>query len=146
MTSTHGGAASVGQPSRRVLVVEDDALQRRVRFLSRWGYDPVEAEDGGVAISKTTEANGAFSLILLDIMLPVCDGVEVARYVSAHWPKLPILACSAAFNDHVVEDLHSANVRDFLPKPYPAENLHELVDRLASDLGDNASSETASPP
>jgi two-component system, cell cycle sensor histidine kinase and response regulator CckA len=122
----------------RILVVEDDALQRRAlaRFLSRWGYEPVEAEDGGVAIEKVDQANRRFALVLVDIMLPVCDGVEVARHVRARWPEQPILACSAAFNDDLVEDLNRLEVRDFLHKPYAAETLRALVEQLSADDGD----------
>jgi two-component system response regulator ResD len=117
-----------------VLVVEDDAMQRRAlaRFLARWGFEPEEAEDGGVAIRKVSEATNCFALVMLDIMLPVCDGLEVARYVRARWPDQPILACSAAFNEDVIDDLRRLDVQDLLYKPYVAETLRTLVDHLAA--------------
>ena len=97
-----------------------------------------------VGIAKAAEADGAFALILLDIMLPVFDGVEVARQVRARWPKLPILACSAAFSQDVLARLRAFNVNDYLPKPYPAENLHEMIDRLTAASDPPAPSQTVS--
>ena len=69
------------------------------------------------------------SLILLDIMLPVLDGVEVARRVRADWPDLPIVACSAALNADLEEDLGRLGIREFLHKPFRVEALRAALSR-----------------
>jgi CheY-like chemotaxis protein len=114
-----------------VLVVEDDPLLRRVlvRLLRGWGYGIVEAADGAEALERFREARGWLGLVVLDIMLPVIDGVQVARHVREAAPSLPILACSAAFTDQVQDDLRAAGVVDFLPKPYSADLLQRAVAR-----------------
>src|SRR4051794_37196462 len=122
-----------------VLVVEDDPLQRRVllRLLRGWGYGTIEAADGGAAADRFREAIEQLDLVLLDIMLPVRNGIEVAREVRADRPELPIVACSAAFNAAVEADLRRVGVREYLPKPYIADVLRATLARLIPDAAEN---------
>ena len=114
-----------------VLVVEDDAMLRRVvvKTLANWGFAIREACDGGAALDEVRDSGMILSVILLDIMLPVLDGVAVARQVLRDRPTLPIVACSAALNEDVEADLREAGVRHFLPKPYTAESLRDVLVR-----------------
>ena len=133
MPPSPGSAGPNGRA--RVLVVEDDALQRRVlvRLLRNWGYAIAEAADGAEALRHFREAPERIDLILLDIMLPVLNGVEVARHVHRDAPALPIVACSAAFTGEVEAGLRDAGVVDLLPKPYSADSLQRaLAQRLVS--------------
>lgn len=124
-------AMGEGSPGR-VLVVEDDPMLRRVvvRTLQTWGFVIREAHDGGAALVEVAESGEALNVVLLDVMLPVLNGVEVARRVCRDKPDLPIVACSAALTEQVESDLRDAGVRHFLPKPYSADSLHAMI-RLA---------------
>ena len=117
-----------------LLVVEDDPFLRRVvvRTLQTWGILILEAADGGAALHQVAEAAGELNLVLLDIMLPVLNGVEVARQLGRDYPLLPIVACSAAMNDEIEAELREVGVRHFLPKPYTAESLRATL-RAAVD-------------
>ena len=112
-----------------VLVVEDDAMLRRVvvKTLRSWGFDIREAPDGAAAIDQALEPETFLSVILLDIMLPILDGVEVARRVYRDRPSLPIVACSAAMDDQIIASLREVGVRHFLPKPYSADSLRATL-------------------
>src|SRR5579863_8478849 len=98
-----GTDANDSATDRFVLVVEDDAMLRRavVRILSSWGYEILEAGDGFAALEQVAQAGSQLSAVLLDIMLPVMDGVEVARKILVDQPDLPVVACSAALDDEV---------------------------------------------
>lgn len=115
--------------SDRVLVVEDDPYLRRVvvRILEGWGYLISEASDGVMALEQFGRESEDLALILLDIMLPVLNGVEVARRMLADRPQLPILACSAAMTEGIEEELRLLGVRNFLHKPYTAESLRDSL-------------------
>jgi CheY-like chemotaxis protein len=65
----------------------------------------------------------------LDIMLPVLNGVEVARHVRQADHAPPIVACSAAFNDEVESHLRDLGVRDFLRKPFDGHALQTTLAR-----------------
>lgn len=123
--------ARTDAPAACVLVVEDDAMLRRVvvRTLQGWGYHIREAGDGGSAVDAALSDEEPLNVILLDIMLPVLNGVEVARQVLGRKPEMPIVACSAALNTEVERDLREAGVRHFLPKPFSADSLRESIRR-----------------
>ncbi|MFM8986473.1 MAG: response regulator [Planctomycetia bacterium] len=88
---------------RRVLVVEDDTAIRRgvVAALTFAGYDVLEAGDGprGLALAETAEVD----LVLLDVVLPGADGLEILRRVRESRPTRPVilLTARAAEDDRV---------------------------------------------
>ena len=65
--------------SKLILIVDDEQDVRKVlsRRLTAWGYQVAEAADGKSAIEAALQKNP--DLILLDIMMPVCDGIETSR-------------------------------------------------------------------
>lgn len=117
-------------PMSCVLVVEDDVLLRQIvsKLLKRWGYRTLEASDGGSALDRVRESSPSPDLMLLDIMLPEINGVEVARIVRVERPDLPIVACSAAFDAEVEADLMALGVESLLPKPFSADALRAVLE------------------
>ena len=81
---------------RKVLVLEDEASIRGfiVINLERAGYQVVEAESGEEALDKLA-ANPDTRVVLLDIMLPGIDGIEVCRRIRLTDPHIGIIMLSA---------------------------------------------------
>lgn len=127
-TRDQDGPARAG----KVLVVEDDPLLRRVlvKILQTWGYAILEAPDGLSALEQARADGNDVRVILLDIMLPLLNGLEVARHLRVERPGLPIVACSAALTDEVKDDLTRMGVERFLHKPYTPESLRLLLQEL----------------
>jgi DNA-binding response OmpR family regulator len=75
--------------AQRILVVEDDQFLRDLydELLREEGYDIELASDGEEGLSKMLK--GGFDLVLLDIMLPKIDGLEVMRRVKKQKPEKP---------------------------------------------------------
>lgn len=116
-----------------VLVVEDEppTLHALVRLLRSWGYTTLEALDGGEALDQVRKFGERLNVVLLDIMLPVLDGVGVARWLLSEWPELPIVVCSAALNAELEAELSRLGVREFLSKPFRAEALQAALLQVA---------------
>jgi DNA-binding response OmpR family regulator len=114
-------AMSAPTTDRPILVVDDDAkIVALVRtYLEREGFRVVTANDGRAALRAAREQSPA--LIVLDLMLPEIDGLEVARLVRRD-SDVPIVMLSARSS---VEDRITGLERgadDYLPKPFsPAE-------------------------
>lgn len=114
-----------------ILVAEDDpaigtALQRA---LSHEGYDVRRAADGAAALAMLAGASA--DLIILDIAMPVVDGLEVCRRLRRTGDRTPVLMLTArrAVGDRV-EGL-DAGADDYLPKPF---SLDELLARIRALL------------
>ncbi len=115
----------------KILVVEDDsavreALARALRFE---GYDIETARDGGVALSILEDSSK--DLVILDVMMPYVDGVEVCRRIRAGGDQVPVLMLTArtALGDRV-EGL-DAGADDYVTKPFA---LDELLARIRALL------------
>jgi two-component system response regulator MprA len=123
-----------------VLVAEDDAAVRRSveRALRFEGFDVVLAADGEEALDA---AGGGPDVIVLDIMMPLVDGLEVCRRLRSAGNPTPILMLTAR---HEVSDRVAgldAGADDYLVKPFALEELlarlRALVRRTApADRGD----------
>ena len=70
---------------KRVLIAEDEAAIREfiVINLRRGGYEVIEAEDGARALELYNSCDGDFDVVLLDVMMPNVDGLEVCRQLRA---------------------------------------------------------------
>ncbi len=123
-----------------ILVVEDDPSVREAleRALSFEGYNVATARDGGVALSALTTTSP--DLIVLDVMMPYVDGIEVCRRIRAKGDRVPILmlTAKAAVGDRV-EGL-DAGADDYVTKPFALDELlariRALLRRSTGDVGD----------
>jgi DNA-binding response OmpR family regulator len=117
--------------ANRILVVEDDAELRSLvaQRLTETGYEVQIAETGTEALAMTSSF--APDLILLDIMLPEMDGLEVCRRLRAEYPLLYIVMLTARSDelDRVVGLEVGAD--DYVTKPF---SLQELVARVRAAL------------
>jgi two-component system, OmpR family, phosphate regulon response regulator PhoB len=129
--------ADIGQTSR-ILIVEDEELIREmvVVALEEEGYDVVTTTDGRSAIEflKTSESNSeeeSFDLVILDLMLPQINGLDICRLLRHQGNPVPILMISAkgSETDRVLGLEVGAD--DYLTKPF---SMRELVARCRALL------------
>jgi two-component system, OmpR family, response regulator MtrA len=114
----------------RILVVDDDtALAEMIGIVLRSeGYEPSFCADGGEAIGAFREARP--DLVLLDLMLPGLDGIEVCRLIRAESGTPIIMLTARSDTSDVVKGLESG-ADDYVVKPF---NPKELVARIRTRL------------
>lgn len=103
-----------------ILVVEDDARVRGQisEYLRSRGFTVFEAETGDEALSFLDHGASRIDCIFSDVQMPGrCDGVELARWVLANRPGLPILLTSAEYRSENLDPVLRPALR-VLPKPY----------------------------
>jgi DNA-binding response OmpR family regulator len=115
-----------GVGATRVLVVDDEAnLVELVQgYLERDGYDVLTAGDGSTAIDLTREAKP--DLIVLDLMLPGIDGLEVCRRVRQFSDAYILMLTARAEEVDKVVGL-SVGADDYLTKPFSPRELMARV-------------------
>jgi two-component system response regulator ResD len=115
----------------RVLVVDDDDTVASVvvSYLERAGHSTTRLGDGNAAL--TAVADSQPDLMVLDLMLPGVDGLEVCRQVRAAWPQLAVVMLTAlAEPDDRIAGLE-VGADDYVTKPF---SPRELVLRVESVL------------
>jgi two-component system cell cycle sensor histidine kinase/response regulator CckA len=111
--------------SRTVLVVDDAGVVRRLayRLLSEAGYRVFEAGSAVEALEVVNLARGRLNTVLLDVVMPEVNGVDLARMLRERIPEAGIIFMSA----YPAEVLAQEGLRDlqvrFLAKPFTREEL-----------------------
>jgi len=125
-------AFTAGAP-RRVLLAEDNPTnQVLVSAVLEMAGHRVEIVDNGAAAVQAA-ATGAFDLILMDLRMPVMDGLEATRRIRATEMDdrhVPIVALTANATSSDVEHCRAAGMSDFLAKPIDMDLLLATVTRL----------------
>src|SRR5204863_6302159 len=115
----------------RILVVDDEPAVREAvgRALERSGYDVELAPSGEDALEKLA-ADGAADAVVLDVLMPGLDGLEVSRRLRAQGNEIPILMLTA--RDTVPDRVAGldAGADDYLVKPFALEELLARVRAL----------------
>ncbi len=116
-----------------ILIADDHAVSRFVleRQLARAGHRTASVQNGAQALEALE--NGRFDLLLLDVRMPVLDGVRTVHWLRAsqrHYARIPILAVTACAMSGDRERFLQAGMNEYLSKPFTRETLLACVERL----------------
>jgi two-component system chemotaxis response regulator CheY len=113
-----------------VLVVDDAAFMRMRagKLLSQNGYEVIEAENGLDALNQYTEHNP--DLVLMDITMPVMDGLTAVREIRGVDPEAKIIMVSAMGQQAMVIEAIKLGAKDFIVKPYEPDSVLASVKKL----------------
>ncbi|ACM92445.1 response regulator DrrA [Nautilia profundicola AmH] len=116
--------------NKKVLVVDDDPINRKliVKILSKKGFEAIEAGNGVEAF--TALENNDVDLILLDIVMPVMDGIEFLKEIKTKpaYINLPIVILTT--DDSKKMEAKDLGADDVIIKPVSAIELLETIERL----------------
>jgi PAS domain S-box-containing protein len=124
--------------SLAVLLVEDHVINQKLAFalLDRWGHTvtlAVNGEQALVAIASTQ-----FDVVLMDMLMPVMDGLEATRRIRASeldGQHLPIVAMTANAMESDRQLCLAAGMDDYLSKPIRAAELQAMLERIGVHTG-----------
>jgi CheY-like chemotaxis protein len=124
----------------RVLFVEDNEVNRRVvREMLRAGdIDMAEAEDGQIGLEMIDTQN--FDLILMDLRMPVMDGMTAIRHIRARKDDkagLPVIVVTADDGLTIDADCLRAGADDVIHKPVSMASLFGAIGALVARRGDD---------
>ncbi|MDB5856632.1 MAG: sensor hybrid histidine kinase [Ramlibacter sp.] len=129
------GAAVMAAPPQRILVAEDVQINRDIlrAVLGARGHHLVFAHDGAAAVACVQQQ--AFDIVLMDVQMPVMDGVEATRRIrklSGAVRRIPIVGLTANVMSQEQASYLEAGMDDCLTKPIEWERLDAVIARFAS--------------
>ncbi|SFC32386.1 ATP-binding protein [Pseudoalteromonas denitrificans] len=126
---------------KNILLVEDNDINQQViiELLAGIGIATICAENGEVALSLLE--NSQFDAILMDIQMPVMDGIETTKVIRSNmlWQDIPIIALTASAMVGDKEKSLAIGMNDYLTKPIFPEQLYDCLERWCSHSKVNTS-------
>ncbi|SDP51490.1 Signal transduction histidine kinase [Desulforhopalus singaporensis] len=137
--SKEGDADSDGLRGARVLLVEDNLVNQQVagELLEKSGAVVSTAENGEDAVRLVREAE--FDLVLMDVQMPVKDGLAATREIrqlGGRWSRLPIIAMTAHAMTGDRENCFAAGMNDHIPKPIDINSLYRCLAKWVGGVGE----------
>ncbi|PVM70966.1 response regulator [Caulobacter radicis] len=127
-------APDADSPARRVLVVEDHPANQRIlaAWLEGLGHLCVVAENGAEGLAAVRQ--GGFDLVLMDVNMPVMDGLEAVRAIRLEGFCVPIVMLSASAGETDRATGLQAGADGYMAKPVQFAALHAVMSRLGSHV------------
>jgi two-component system chemotaxis response regulator CheY len=118
----------------KILIVDDAAFMRMMvkDNLKKAGYtDFIEAGNGEEAMAIYSEQNP--DMVLLDITMPIKDGIETLTAIKQKIPAAKVVMCSAMGQESMVVEAIKLGALDFIVKPFKPERLVQTVKSILGE-------------
>ncbi len=123
---------------RRILVADDEFINREMlEAILKDEYEVIKAEDGAIAYDVVKENKNTLSLIMLDLIMPNLNGMELLARLKedSELKSIPVIVLTSDHKSEV-ESLHKG-AADFIPKPYPEPDVIKARVRRLIELSED---------
>src|SRR5438132_1361950 len=126
-----------------ILLVDDDCSFRNyvTALLSAKGYRIDAIENGQELMARLLSGQPLPSMILLDVLLPDSDGIQVMEKIKASGIALPVIMLSGVGHVRTVVEAMKLGASDFLMKPFDDDALESAIDKVLERVTVSSSSE-----
>ncbi len=117
-----------------VLVAEDNPINMLVvcKMLEKWNVVVHKAKDGAEAVELV--GKNKFDLILMDLQMPVMDGLTATKLIRDQNDRIPIIALTATTDESLTQNLHEKGINDIVQKPFVPEDLYNKIKTLVTHI------------
>ncbi|KAL4733188.1 hypothetical protein BDV11DRAFT_210397 [Aspergillus similis] len=123
-----------GAPENKVLIVDDNEINLKVlaRLMSKLSYQHATATNGLIAFNEYKESPDSFSMVLMDISMPLMDGIDATRHIRAYEREkrltpVKIFAVTGIGSAAMQQEALMAGVDEYLVKPLSLGQLGKLI-------------------
>lgn len=131
--------ASIDLRGKRVLIVDDNEINLEIseKLLLSKGIDVVSATNGQEAVHRFIAEKGQFDVILMDVLMPVMDGLEATRQIRStqeipNAQNIPIIAMTVNGLSENYDESFRAGMNAHLLKPVNPERLYSVISKVLS--------------
>lgn len=122
---------------KKVLVAEDSSVIQNLtkKILQMQNYEIFSVKNGQQVLDALQKEH--YDIILMDINMPVMDGMECSRNIRAltdpEKAQIPIIAITGNAQNYSIDEFQEAGINDYLPKPLNFDALVETVKKYTQD-------------
>lgn len=122
--------------SKKIIVAEDSSVIQNLtkKILSQLNYEITSVKNGQQVLDLMSK--DVYDLILLDIHMPIMDGMECAKTIRSmdnDQKSIPIIAITGNANNYTEQDFEAVGINAFIPKPLNYDSLVEKVKEYTND-------------
>lgn len=122
--------------SKKIIVAEDSSVIQNLtkKILTQLNYNIKSVKNGKQVLDLLDKE--AYDLILLDIHMPVMNGMECAETIRSSnksYNSIPIIAITGNANNYTEEEFEAVGINAFVPKPLNYDSLVEKVKEFTND-------------
>ncbi len=112
-----------------VLIAEDDFLCQSLfeRYMRKLGWNHTMVANGRLAVNECIA--GDYDVILMDIHMPVLDGIEATKRIRTVNKVIPIIAISAVADKDKMKKCTEAGMNSYIELPTSHEKIRDVIDR-----------------
>ncbi|MDX9715262.1 MAG: DNA-binding response regulator [Dissulfurispiraceae bacterium] len=111
-----------------ILVIDDCEVTRTaLKKVLEKSFCVVTAKNGNLGIKKVSDSIG---LVLLDLILPDCRGIDVLRKIKQAYPSIPVVIITGHSSEDICIEAFRRGARDYIKKPFQAEEILRKVEIL----------------
>jgi len=120
-----------------VLVADDSPTVNRLisYMLEKEGYRVISVSDGKTALDKAL--NEPLDAVLLDIMMPRLDGMQVLKKIKDEKPRLPVIILTAKNKDKDIKNALDLGANDYITKPFETAAVAEKLKQVLEEKNDH---------
>lgn len=122
---------------KKILVAEDSSVIQNItrKVLQFQNYEIISVKNGQQVLDKLNKDH--YDAILLDINMPVMDGMECAQKIRAlddgAKSNVPIVAITGNAKNYSMDDFKAVGINEYLPKPLNFDNLVNVVNKVTNN-------------
>jgi PAS domain S-box-containing protein len=125
-------AAVTDGPAADILLAEDNPMNQELALsiIGQWGHRVDVVSNGADAVDAVCRKD--YDIVLMDVQMPVMDGVEATtriRALGGRYATMPIIAMTAAVLVNQIESFKQAGMSDHVGKPFEPRELRQLINR-----------------
>ncbi|MEO9871012.1 response regulator [Ekhidna sp.] len=122
--------------SKKIIVAEDSSVIQNLtkKILSQLNYEISSVKNGQQVLDLLDKQE--FDMVLLDIHMPIMDGMECAKQIrnlSGSNKNIPIVAITGNANNYTMENFKEVGINAFIPKPLNYDSVVEMVKKYTDD-------------
>lgn len=117
---------------KHILIAEDNTICQKLckKIVMGLGHTVDTADNGAIAVEMVGKTINIYDLVLMDVRMPVMDGITAAKRIHKVFPELPIVAFSAEEGQSTIEAALKVMV-GFMPKPTNAAGVEETIQKYS---------------
>lgn len=118
---------------KKTILIVDDAPTYRAMMeatVKELGFETVVCDDGARAIPLLTKKHPMFSAVLLDVCMPLIDGISTLGHIRSNWPNLPVVIISGSNDSSDEKSATQLGILGFVRKPFQPDELSKSLEAI----------------